>query len=79
MKAVQVNGYGDVDQLEVVERPIPAPKKGDVLIKVKACTINNTEIWMREGAYGAGEKSGWRPEGVTFPRIPGSDITGEVV
>lgn len=58
MKAVQVNGYGDVDQLEVVERPIPAPKKGDVLIKVKACAINNIEIWMREGAYGAGEKSG---------------------
>lgn len=27
MKAVQVNGYGDVDQLEVVERPMPAPKK----------------------------------------------------
>ncbi|MGP4068316.1 zinc-binding dehydrogenase [Halobacillus sp. B29] len=78
MKAVQVTGYGDVDQLEVVERDIPEPKSNEVLIKVKACAINNTEIWMREGAYGTGGKSGWRPEGVQFPRIPGSDITGTI-
>ncbi|ASF39204.1 alcohol dehydrogenase [Halobacillus halophilus] len=78
MKAVQVTGYGDVDQLEVVEKDIPEPKSNEVLIKVKACAINNTEIWMREGAYGTGGKSGWRPEGVQFPRIPGSDITGTI-
>ncbi|WP_407636211.1 alcohol dehydrogenase catalytic domain-containing protein [Salibacterium aidingense] len=76
MKAVQVTGYGDVDKLECVERKAPQPKRDEVLIKVKACGINNTEIWMREGAYGSGGQSGWRPEGVQFPRIPGSDITG---
>ncbi|MGP4062307.1 zinc-binding dehydrogenase [Halobacillus sp. H74] len=76
MKAVQVTGYGDVDKLELVKKKVPEPKSGEVLIKVKACGINNTEIWMREGAYGSGGKSGWRPEGVQFPRIPGSDITG---
>ncbi|WP_281975176.1 zinc-binding dehydrogenase [Halobacillus litoralis] len=76
MKAVQVTGYGDVDKLELVEKKVPEPKSGEVLIKVKACGINNTEIWMREGAYGSGGKSGWRPEGIQFPRIPGSDITG---
>ncbi|SFM46444.1 alcohol dehydrogenase catalytic domain-containing protein, partial [Salibacterium qingdaonense] len=76
MKAVQVTGYGDVDKLEFVERKAPEPKRDEVLINVKACGINNTEIWMREGAYGSGGKSGWRPEGVQFPRIPGSDITG---
>ncbi|WP_028782116.1 zinc-binding dehydrogenase [Thalassobacillus devorans] len=79
MKAVQVTGYGGVDQLKVVETPIPEPKENEVLVKVKACAINNTEIWMREGAYGTGSKSGWRPEGVQFPRTPGSDITGKIV
>ncbi|MFC0522922.1 zinc-binding dehydrogenase [Pontibacillus salicampi] len=79
MRAVQVIGYGDVDKLEVVDAAIPEPKEKEVLVKVKACAINNTEIWMREGAYGTGSKSGWRPEGVQFPRTPGSDITGEVV
>jgi NADPH:quinone reductase-like Zn-dependent oxidoreductase len=79
MKAVQVTGYGDVDKLEVVTQDVPEPEENEVLIKVKACAINNTEIWMREGAYGTGSKSGWRPEGVQFPRTPGSDITGVVV
>ncbi|HSL87059.1 MAG TPA: alcohol dehydrogenase catalytic domain-containing protein, partial [Bacteroidales bacterium] len=79
MKAVQVTGYGDIDKLKVVEIKEPQPKDDEVLIKVKACGINNTEIWMREGAYGAGSKSGWKEEGVQFPRTPGSDITGVVV
>lgn len=79
MKAIQVTGYGDIDKLKVVEIPIPELKDNEVLIKVKACGINNTEIWMREGAYGADSKSGWREEGVQFPRIPGSDITGVVI
>ncbi|WP_070327663.1 zinc-binding dehydrogenase [Exiguobacterium aurantiacum] len=79
MKAVQVIGYGDVDQLQVVDVPVPTPKDDEVLVRVQACGINNTEIWMREGAYGTEQESGWRPEGVQFPRIPGSDITGEIV
>ncbi|WP_394218905.1 zinc-binding dehydrogenase [Halobacillus trueperi] len=79
MKAVQVTGYGDVDQLKLSDIPTPEPKENEVLVQVKACAINNTEIWMREGAYGQGSKSGWRPEGVQFPRTPGSDITGKVV
>ncbi|WP_421377894.1 zinc-binding dehydrogenase [Bacillus salacetis] len=79
MISVQVTGYGGVDKLEVVNTPVPEPQEHEVLIKVKACAINNTEIWMREGAYGKGTKSGWRPEGVQFPRTPGSDITGTIV
>ncbi|WP_113928048.1 zinc-binding dehydrogenase [Bacillus sp. P14.5] len=79
MLAVQVTGYGGLDKLEIVNVPIPQPKENEVLIKVKACAINNTEIWMREGAYGKGSKSGWRPEGVQFPRTPGSDITGTII
>ncbi|MFG6496495.1 zinc-binding dehydrogenase [Fictibacillus sp. UD] len=79
MKAVQVTGYGDVDKLKVVDIPVPEPRENEVLVKVEACAINNTEIWMREGAYGTDSKSGWRPEGVQFPRTPGSDITGKIV
>lgn len=78
MKAVVVTGYGDIDKLEYVDVKTPMPKENEVLVKVKACAINNTEIWMREGTYGNDSKSGWRKEGVTFPRIPGSDISGVV-
>lgn len=79
MKTVQVNGYGGVEQLEVVERPMPKPDAGEGLVEVKACGINNTEIWMREGEYGTDRESGWKPEGVQFPRVPGSDISGRII
>ncbi|MEC9485640.1 MAG: alcohol dehydrogenase catalytic domain-containing protein [Candidatus Izemoplasma sp.] len=79
MKSVKVTGYGGLDQLNIVTHDMLEPKDHEVLLKVKACGINNTEIWMREGAYGQGQKSGWRPEGVDFPRTPGSDIAGSIV
>lgn len=79
MKSVKVTGYGGLDQLNIVNHAIFEPKDDEVLLKVKACGVNNTEIWMREGAYGKGTKSGWRPEGVDFPRTPGSDIAGTIV
>lgn len=44
MKAVQVTGYGDIDKLELVEVAIPELKANQVLVKVKACAINNTEF-----------------------------------
>lgn len=34
---------------------------------------------MREGAYGVKEASGWKKEGVSFPRIPGSDVAGKII
>lgn len=79
MKAIQVTGYGGVEKLSLVDVPRPIPKAGQVLVQVKACGMNNTEIWMREGAYGVEEASGWKKEGVTFPRIPGSDVAGRII
>ena len=79
MKAIQVTGYGGVEKLSLVDVPRPIPKAGQVLVQVKACGMNNTEIWMREGAYGVEEASGWKKEGVTFPRIPGYDVAGRII
>jgi NADPH:quinone reductase-like Zn-dependent oxidoreductase len=79
MKVIQVNGHGGLEQLTLVERAHPTIKEDEVLVKVKACAINNTEIWMREGAYGDGHASGWKASGVSFPRVPGSDIAGTIV
>jgi len=79
MKAVTVTGHGGLEQLAYIDQETPQPKQGEVLIEIKACALNNTEIWMREGAYGAESESGWKAEGVKFPRIPGSDISGRIV
>ncbi len=32
--------------------PDPSPAAGEVLIRVGAAGLNNTDIWTREGAYG---------------------------
>ena len=64
--------------------PTPEPAEGEVLIKVGAAGINNTDIWTREGAYGTEDDpattSGWRRGNpMRFPRIQGADIVGRIV
>jgi NADPH:quinone reductase-like Zn-dependent oxidoreductase len=65
--------------------PRPQCEPGEVLLEVTACGINNTDIWVREGAYGAESDpnavSTWRRgrSTLSFPRIQGADIVGHVV
>jgi len=40
MKAVRVNGFGGVDQLELVELPDPKPQAGQVRVRVEAGGLN---------------------------------------
>ena len=51
MQAVLLTGHGGPEKLEChSDVPVPAPGPGEVLIEVSACGMNNTDIWMREGA-----------------------------
>ena len=86
MKAVLLTGHGGPDKLVYREDvPVPAPAEGEVLIEVAACGINNTDIWVREGAYGTDEDAGavasWRrgaESTLDFPRIQGADTVGRL-
>ena len=83
MLAVYLTGHGGLEKLVVDEQaPKPEPSREEVLIKVGACAINNTDIWTREGAYGSdadpSKVSGWRREPMQFPRIQGVDIAGRI-
>lgn len=51
MKAVLLEGFGGLDVLKVGEAPKPAPKAGEVLIKVVATSINRPDLVQREGKY----------------------------
>jgi NADPH:quinone reductase-like Zn-dependent oxidoreductase len=83
MKAVVVTDFGGLDKLEVRTVPVPHPNENEVLVKIHACALNNSDIWLREGGYGTesnqGEKAGWKREPISFPRVPGTDIAGEIV
>jgi NADPH2:quinone reductase len=49
MKAIVMNGTGDIDMLEHVERPDPTPKAGEVLVEVLAAGVNFMDIGVRQG------------------------------
>ncbi|MEI5680577.1 MULTISPECIES: alcohol dehydrogenase family protein [unclassified Mesorhizobium] len=86
MRAVLLTGHGGPEKLVYREDvPVPAPAPGEVLIEVTACGMNNTDVWVRQGAYGTEEDAGavstWRRQGntLTFPRIQGTDSVGRIV
>lgn len=81
MTAVRIVGHGGPEVLEVVRVPVPVPDVGEVLVQVHAVALNNTDLWTRQGAYGApGDPdalAGWRGP-IDFPRIQGADVAGVV-
>ena len=74
MKAVVTLGNGGFDQLSVRDVPNPVLGRGDVLVKVLAAGMNNTEINTRIGWYAGG---GWHIP-TPFPFIQGTDCCGVV-
>ncbi|MBV9788175.1 MAG: zinc-binding dehydrogenase [Chloroflexi bacterium] len=68
MRAVVLEAPGPPEALQIRELPIPEPRPGWVLIRVRAFGVNRSELHTRFGLA----------EGVTFPRVPGIEATGVV-
>lgn len=83
MYAAVLKGHGGPEQLEVREVDDPEVGPGEVLVSVAASSVNNTDIWSREGAYGnatdPNARTGWRGVPLGFPRVQGGDVAGTVV
>lgn len=95
MKAVVTTGNGGYDKLDYRDVPVPVPGPGEVLLKVLAAGVNNTEINTRLGWYSSSVTSGTEQfstsrhdsdiedggwnEKTPFPLIQGTDCCGEVV
>jgi D-arabinose 1-dehydrogenase-like Zn-dependent alcohol dehydrogenase len=67
MKVAQISRAGG--PFELVERPIPEPGAGQVLIKVDACGICHSDMIFKEGQW----------PGLKFPVVPGHEVAGRVV
>jgi NADPH:quinone reductase-like Zn-dependent oxidoreductase len=70
-RAVRFDQYGGLDVLQVVDVPDPVPGPGEVLVRVKAASINPGEAKIREGALHSRYPA-------TFPSGEGSDLAGVV-
>lgn len=84
MRAVLLTGHGGPEMLEYREDvPVPAPAPGEVLVRVTACGVNDTDIRVREGACGADDdpdavSTRRRGRSIAFPLIQGADIVGRI-
>ena len=84
MRGVWLIGHGDMDMLDIRQDiPVPVPGLRDVLIRVAAAGINNTDINTRMAWYskkeGASEDASWSGQPLKFPLIQGADVCGHIV
>jgi NADPH:quinone reductase-like Zn-dependent oxidoreductase len=68
MKAVRIHEFGGPEVLRYEDLPDAKPRKDQVMVRVRACSLNHLDIWVRKGL-----------PGVNLPHILGSDIAGEIV
>jgi NADPH:quinone reductase-like Zn-dependent oxidoreductase len=71
MKAIRVQQYGGVEQLRYDEVPDPSPDTGQVLVRVRAASVNPIDFKL-----GSGAMRDRRP--INLPWIPGGDFAGIV-
>ncbi|AML52370.1 alcohol dehydrogenase family protein [Falsihalocynthiibacter arcticus] len=84
MSGVVLNGHGGPEMLEWRDDlPVPVLRESDVLVRVSAAGVNNTDINTRTAWYSKGEAeaddASWSGTPLTFPRIQGADVCGEIV
>jgi NADPH:quinone reductase-like Zn-dependent oxidoreductase len=70
MRTYELRGKG-LDTLILVERPVPRPGPGQVLVRIHAASLNYRDLLVAKGKYGRGE--------LRYPLVPLSDGAGEVV
>lgn len=68
MKAIRIHEHGTKDVLRIDEIVKPEPKNAEVLVKIKATSLNHMDIWVRNGMPGVGK----------LPLILGCDGSGVI-
>ena len=70
MKAIVIDGQFGLDHLKLIDRPKPEPRLGEVVIRMRAASLNYRDTDMVSGTY---------PFKFPLPLVPTSDGVGEVV
>ena len=82
MRAVQLVGHGGPEMLELREVAVPEVRRGEVLVRVAAAAMNNTDINTRIGWYSKGDNdaadASWTGTALLLPLIQGADVCGYI-
>jgi NADPH:quinone reductase-like Zn-dependent oxidoreductase len=70
MKAYEIVSAGGIDALKLADRPSPEPGHGEVLVRMRASSLNYRDLLTVSDPVA---------RGLPFPRIPNSDGAGEVI
>lgn len=84
MKGIQLIGHGGPEMLQYRDDiAVPAVTENDVLIRVSAAGVNNTDINTRIAWYskndGSSSDAGWSGNALALPLIQGADVCGTIV
>lgn len=69
MKAIVIDGYGDVEDVRLRDIPTPGPGPGEVLVRMRAAALNHLDLWTLSGSLGFD---------IEFPFVLGADGAGEI-
>jgi NADPH:quinone reductase-like Zn-dependent oxidoreductase len=69
MRALEAADFS-IDALKLAERPVPKPRRGEILVRIKAASLNYRDLAILAQKYMAT---------LTLPYVPASDACGEVV
>lgn len=75
MKAVVLNGYGDLDVLQLIEVVAPVPGPEEVVVDIVTTALNRADLLQRMGLYPSPPLAGFIPPA---PEIPGMEFSGRV-
>jgi NADPH:quinone reductase-like Zn-dependent oxidoreductase len=69
MRAIEAGDFS-IDALRLAERPVPTPRRGEILVRIKAASLNYRDLAILTQKYMAA---------LPLPYVPASDACGEVV
>jgi len=69
MRAIEATGFS-IDALRLGERPVPSPRRGEILVRIRAASLNYRDLAILVHRY--------LPH-LALPYVPASDACGEVV
>lgn len=71
MKAAAISAFGAADQFEIIDLSQPEPQSDEILVRVKAASVNPKDTFIRKGYFKD-------LTGADFPMQTGFDFAGEV-